>query len=144
MATEDALSEAPTSSAVAASASSSSSPGASSTNLRQPAPSARFQSSSTLSASSPSLAASPAEDNQSNQAQALADTFVRWFYDLVNTINTSGGAGFTEDTFWPDASAKIGLANQPGAGQAATPPEVMEVQGSGKEVCSVITGKYQK
>ena len=83
----------------------------------------------------------PASSSQA-QAVALADTFVRWFYDLINTINTSGGAGFTPDVFWQDASAKIGLVNNPGPGQTATPPEVMEVQGSGKEVCAVMTGMF--
>ena len=47
--------------------------------------------------------------------------------------------------FMQDSNASYfcfsGLANSPGAGQVAQPPEVMEVVQSGKEVCEVILGE---
>ena len=67
-----------------------------------------------------------------SQIQDLADTFVKWFYELMNNLSAKAGSSssaassltslsssssnasspdFRPDHFWPDASAKICLQN---------------------------------
>ena len=70
-----------------------------------------------------------------SQACDLADTFVKWFYDLLNNVVSSGNAqNFSPDHFWADASAKIALLSAPEASELVT------VDNNGREVCSAIKG----
>jgi hypothetical protein len=75
----------------------------------------------------------------SQQAQEMADTFVKWYYELINTKSSSD---FRPDHFFPDASAKICLQSA----DQSEPPEFIQVQNSGHEVCSAlyeIAAKYR-
>ena len=56
----------------------------------------------------------------------MADTFVKWYYELLNAHSSE----FRPDHFFPDASAKICLQSH----NRAQPPELIQVQNSGKEV----------
>jgi hypothetical protein len=62
----------------------------------------------------------------SQEAQAMADTFVKWYYELLNAHSSD----FRPDHFFPDASAKICLQSN----NRSQPPELIQVQNSGKEV----------
>jgi len=43
------------------------------------------------------------------QCQEMANDFVKWFYDLLNTCNHSDAPEFNQSMFWPDACAKVNL-----------------------------------
>ena len=39
----------------------------------------------------------------------MANDFVKWFYDLINTCNLLDATEFNSSMFWPDATAKVNL-----------------------------------
>jgi len=59
---------------------------------------------------------SPSSNNGGGQQQVneMADNFVKWFYELINsTFYSSEGNEFGPQHFWTDASAKISLHQSP-------------------------------
>jgi len=70
-----------------------------------------------------------------SQCQEMANNFVKWFYDLMNT----GAPGrlpspeFNATMFWADASAKVNLLG--GNGETM---ESLQVEGNGAEVCDML------
>ncbi len=80
---------------------------------------------------------SPAAAAASAQTQEMADTFVKWFYELLNaaaaceTVKTSN---FKSEHFFPDASAHICLQS----GDQSEPPQLVQIENNGGEVCSAL------
>lgn len=84
-------------------------------------------------ASSESSAAVQVSVTQS-QCQEMANGFVKWFYDLLNTCaHSDPHSEFNQSMFWPDASAKVELM-----GVNSQVLESFQVDQSSGEVCDML------
>merc|ERR1719383_760557 len=68
-----------------------------------------------------------------SQCQEMANDFVRWFYDLINTCSHSDSPEFNPAMFWPDASAKVNLLGVNGESV-----ESFQVEENAQEVCDML------
>jgi hypothetical protein len=64
------------------------------------------------------------------QVQEMAHTFVKWYYELLNSKTSD----FRPDHFFPDASAKITLSQN-----STENTEFLHVQDNGKQVMKEAT-----
>ena len=62
----------------------------------------------------------------SSQAQDLACTFVKWFYEMINGFCKESSSEFRPDHFFADADAKIAI--QASASDASQPGNHFNVQ----------------
>lgn len=76
---------------------------------------------------------SPASAFTQSQCQQMANDFVKWFYDLINTCTRSDATEFNSSMFWPDAAAKVNLLGVDGECL-----ESFQVDQGSVEVCSML------
>ena len=84
----------------------------------------------------------------------MADSFVKWYYELLNATFLGDNGDFGPQHFWADASAKITLsqASYPAAAAAASAKgggdavegESICVQGDGRQVCDALKHVVRK
>jgi len=77
----------------------------------------------------------------SSQAQDLACTFVKWFYEMINGFCKESSSEFRPDHFFADADAKIAIQ---ASASDASQPEFITVSKSGREVHSALSGIARK
>jgi hypothetical protein len=74
------------------------------------------------------------------QCQEMANSFVRWYFQLLNRcVDSDISADWNHSHFWPDASAKVSLSSQTGE-----VVECMEVVHSAGEVSSMLLQVFRK
>lgn len=80
--------------------------------------------------------------SSSDHADAMADSFVKWFYSMINStlFNPDSAAEFGPQHFWVDASAKISLQE----GSALTNQQFISVSESAEEVSAALKDIVQK
>ena len=67
------------------------------------------------------------------QCQEMANSFVRWYYHLLNTQVDTDTLDWSSSHFWPDASARVSLYNQSGELQ-----ECLEVLNNSEDVSRLL------
>lgn len=77
------------------------------------------------------------------QAQEMADKFVKWFYELLNSTSHSDQTDFGPQHFWVDASAKISLQSDSGNAMLSD-AEFFHVRDNGDEVCTTLGNIVRK
>ncbi len=105
--------------------------GCNSASSLSPAPALGGSSSASSSASSSVVPDSlltngTGPSSSSSSVQEMADTFVKWFYDLLNSASSCESAGesqFKPEHFYPDASANLCLQSA----DASEPPQIVQV-----------------
>jgi len=74
-----------------------------------------------------------------SQCQEMANSFVRWYYQLLNTSVESDTTDWNSSHFWPDASAKVSLMTETGE-----MVEGMEVLHNAGEVSTMLLQVFRK
>lgn len=74
-----------------------------------------------------------------SQAQEMANNFVRWYFQLLNSTASQDRTDFGPSHFWPDASAKVELIS--GDGEAV---ESLSVTENAEEVCQMLVGVMRR
>ena len=72
------------------------------------------------------------------QCQEMANSFVRWYYHLLNTSVDTDTTDWSSSHFWPDASARVSLLNQGGETQ-----ECLEVVNNAEEVSRMLVSVFR-
>jgi len=72
------------------------------------------------------------------QCQEMANSFVRWYYHLLNSSVESDSTDWSPSHFWPDASARVSLLTQSGDIQ-----ECLEVVNNSDEVSKMLVSVFR-
>ena len=68
----------------------------------------------------------------------MANSFVRWYYHLLNTSVETDTPDWSSSHFWPDASARVSLLNQTGELQ-----ECIEVVNNSEDVSRMLVNVFR-
>jgi len=74
-----------------------------------------------------------------SQCQEMANSFVRWYYQLLNSSVETDTTDWNSSHFWPDASAKVSLMSESGEVVECT-----EVLHSARDVSSMLLQIFRK
>jgi len=73
------------------------------------------------------------------QCQEMANSFVRWYFQLLNRCVETDTSDWNQDHFWPNASAKISLSSETGE-----TVECMEVLNNSEDVSAMLIQVFKK
>jgi len=73
------------------------------------------------------------------QCQEMANSFVRWYFQLLNRCVETDTPDWNQDHFWPNASAKISLSSETGE-----TVECMEVLNNSEDVSTMLIQVFKK
>jgi len=73
------------------------------------------------------------------QCQEMANSFVRWYFQLLNRCVETDTTEWSQDHFWPNASAKVSLSSETGE-----MVECMEVVNNSEEVSTMLLQVFRK
>jgi len=73
------------------------------------------------------------------QCQEMANSFVRWYFQLLNRCVETDTPDWNQDHFWPNASAKISLSSETGE-----TVESMEVLNNSEDVSAMLIQVFKK
>lgn len=113
----------------------------SSASSMSPASSGSSPTSGVSSTAAAAAAAVAAAVTPSSEVATMADSFVKWYYELLNATFLGDNGDFGPQHFWADASARITLSPSHPAKEAG---ESICVQGDGRQVCDALKHVVRK